>query len=153
MRSNFFIIGIIVAAIAIFGSQMAGDLWEQLKAKTATLPEALHGLLDKPTDKAIESTTTVYKWQDANGNWQFGDTPPPNSTYETTNINRVQSVEMHTPTHIEPQAVEKEAPQSTSPITPFTSPDKVKQLIDNARAIEPLLEQRKQAMDGQINNH
>ncbi len=147
MRSNFFIIGIVIAAVAIFGSQIAGEHWEQLKEKTAALPEALHGLLGKPTDNAIESTTTVYKWQDTDGNWQFGDTPPPNSAYETTNINRVQSVEMHTPTHTEPQAVEKEAPQSTSPITPFTSPDKVKQLMDNARAIEPLLEQRKQAMD------
>ncbi len=154
MRSNFFIIGIIIAAAAIFGSQMAGDHWEQLKEKIPALPSALQGLLDKPTDKITDSTTTVYKWQDADGNWQFGDTPPPHNAYETTNINRVQSVEMHRPAEIKPQPTEKVAPPSSSPtLTPFTSPDKVKQLLDNARAIGPLLEQRKQAMDAQIDNH
>ncbi|MCF6218956.1 MAG: DUF4124 domain-containing protein [Gammaproteobacteria bacterium] len=152
MRSNFFIIGIIIAAAAIFGSQVAGDHWQQLKEKIPALPEALQALLNKPADKITESTTTAYKWQDADGNWQFGDTPPPNSTYETTNISRVQSVEMHIPEEIKQQPAETETPQSTSPITPFTRPDKVKQLLDNARAIEPLLEQRKQAMDAQIDN-
>ncbi len=38
-------------------------------------------LADTPLAPA-PTTTTVYKWRDANGNWQLGDRPPPTGDYE-----------------------------------------------------------------------
>jgi len=152
MRSNFFIIGILIAIGIFFATQMLDDNWEQLKTKIPVIPEALQGVLDESDSKKRNDTTVVYKWRDAEGNWQFGDTPPAKSDFEVTNVQGVQSMQMYIPTT--KQTIEKttegEAAKNITPLTPFTEPEKVKELMDKARGIEQLMKDRKQAIDEQI---
>ncbi len=152
MRSNSFIIGLLIAIGIFFAAQMLADNWEQIKAKIPAIPEALQGVLDESDNEKRDDTTVVYKWRDAEGNWQFGDTPPAESDFEVTNIQGVQSMQMYVPTA--KQAIEKtsesEAATNITPLTPFTEPEKVKELMDKARGVEQLMKDRKQAIDGEI---
>ncbi len=149
MRSNFFTIGLLIAVGIFFVAPMFSDKWDQLKTKIPAMPEALQGVLGDSHGEDKNDTTVVYKWRDAEGNWQFGDTPPAESDFETTNIQGVQSMQMYIPTA--KKVIEKETEGETSkgitPLTPFTEPEKVKELMDKARGIEQLMEDRKQAID------
>lgn len=152
MRSNFFTIGILIAIGIFFAVQMFTDNWEQLKTKIPAMPDALQGVLSGSDSEKDNDTTVVYKWRDAEGNWQFGDTPPAKSNFEVTNVQGVQSMQMYIPTA--KQTIEKTtesgSAKNITPLTPFTEPEKVKELMDKARGVEQLMKDRKQAMDEQI---
>lgn len=57
----------------------AEDASQQLPA---SLPSALSNTNDGPTtsNDTSDNTQTVYKWQDADGRWHFGDSAPANAT-------------------------------------------------------------------------
>jgi hypothetical protein len=109
---------------------------------------------DEEEKKAAPATPTqVYKWQDENGNWQFGDKPPEEVDYESTQVEGVQSVPAIKPQQKEEQPAAKNTSSddiSFNPLMPITDPGRVKQLIDDAKNIQGTLEQRKEAMDKQI---
>ncbi|VAW86553.1 hypothetical protein MNBD_GAMMA18-1106 [hydrothermal vent metagenome] len=152
MRSNFFTIGLLIAIGIFFSAQMLSDNWEKIKEKIPAIPEALQGVLDESDSEKKNGATVVYKWRDAEGNWQFGDTPPAKNDFEVTNIQGVQSMQMYIPTA--KQTVEKvtesETAKNITPLTPFTEPEKVKELMDKARGVEQLMKDRKQAIDERI---
>ena len=58
---------------------------EQLKKD----PQLSKKVKDQTQDLVTPETTTVYKWQDANGQWQVSNQPPPGNTpYETLDYHR-----------------------------------------------------------------
>lgn len=153
MRSGFFTLGIIIAAGAIVGSQLIIDRWDQFNFKLPEMPKALTGLMGEPSsEESANATTTIYKWRDEMGNWQFGDTPPTEGAYEISQVQSVQSVKMHMPAPVsnETSTNASDLPQNITPLTPFTEPEKVQKLIEQARGVEQLMEDRKQSIDQQL---
>lgn len=152
MRSNFFTIGLLIAIGIFFAVQMLGDNWEKIKAKIPAIPEVLQGMWGESDSEKKSDTTVVYKWRDAEGNWQFGDTPPAESDFEVTNIQGVQSMQMYVPTARQTieKTTESEEAKNITPLTPFTEPEKVKELMDKTRGVEQLMKDRKQAIDEKI---
>lgn len=99
------------------------------------------------------SGTTVYKWKDREGNWQFSNQPPPEdvassvTVYHTdTNVTQAQkppplpSEESTTPTN-------NAVPATPAPLLPYTNPERVKQLMDDAKNVQNIMDQRQQAIE------
>ncbi|VAX04199.1 hypothetical protein MNBD_GAMMA19-481 [hydrothermal vent metagenome] len=105
-----------------------------------------------------ENETTVYKWQDDSGEWHFSNQPPPagvDSSVKTyrSDINITQAPPPPPPienTTEEPDKKTADIPQTASPLLPITDPERVKQLIDDAKNVQGLVGNRQQALDAQI---
>ncbi len=95
--------------------------------------------------------TRVYRWQDANGNWQYSDTPPPSQSAETLlinpDVNIVQSTEL--PKDPEPEEKETDAKGSGIgvPLPMTVSPGEARQLIEDAKGINDLMQKRQETLD------
>ena len=105
---------------------------------------------------AESNTTTVYKWQDADGEWHFSNTPPPQGiasqvqTYRTdTNVIQAPR-QQQKPTAVPPP--ENNAPPSEPDpgIPGLPSPAKAKKLLDDARAVQDLNDNRMDMLNRQI---
>ncbi len=96
-----------------------------------------------PGDDNRDTGKTVYKWQDAQGDWHFSNNPPPEGTassvktYRTDNATRFVTPKMPN-TASQPTAV----PDGNIPLLPITDPTRVKQLIDDARNVQSLVDER-----------
>jgi hypothetical protein len=57
-------------------------------------PQAMEDIRRMADDAGVAPrTSTVYKWRDAQGNWQVSDTPPPAGVeYETMELRHDQNV-------------------------------------------------------------
>jgi len=52
-------------------------------------PQLSKKVKDQTQDLITPETTTIYKWQDAKGQWQVSNQPPPGDTpYETLDYHR-----------------------------------------------------------------
>lgn len=113
--------------------------FSKLKAKA---PKNLSSVV---TDKKVE----VYKWRDENGVMQFSNTPPPTvSNAEQVildpNSNLMQAVKVPVKEE-EKEVVEAEAP------SPY-SVKGMKKVVDDAKGIEEMLQQRHEEQQKMINN-
>ena len=121
----------------IFGSGSSD--FAKLQAK------APKNLTNAVTDEKVQ----VYKWRDENGVMQFSNTPPPDG-------GQAQQVELN-PNHNLVKAVklpEEEQPQQAE-LTPSPTPYTVKgmkKVMDDARAIEGMLQQRHEDQQKMLND-
>jgi len=94
-----------------------------------------------------DSAQTFYKWQDKQGNWHYGDQPPPGSHVSTlqvdTNTNIIQSLK------IEPEEEEApalgQAPQQTLPerlTSGELTLDNALNIMDDAKSVRDMMESR-----------
>ncbi|MGH1487754.1 MAG: DUF4124 domain-containing protein [Cellvibrionaceae bacterium] len=100
----------------------------------------------------------VYRWKDAEGNWQYSDTPPGNNTAEqvlvNTNLNRDLVPEF------KPSKVADTKPKSgkallikDSSISPTTVPmDKIPELVDDAKNVQQLMDDRTKQLEKAMGN-
>lgn len=117
--------------------------------QTPSVPEG-------PLTAADKNTTKVHKWQDSAGEWHFSNQPPPAGikgsveTYRNdVNITQAPPIIEVAP---EPAEQPSEAiPDTAAPLLPITDPDRVKQLIEDAKNVQNLVNDRKKAIDQQIN--
>lgn len=123
-------------------------------SSSSTKVEGALTTIDKTTGK---NATQVYKWQDAAGEWHFSNTPPPagiKGSVETyrNDVNITQAVQP--PVVIAPEPAKKAAtdiPDTASPLLPITDPDRVKQLIDDAKNVQNLVNDRQKNIDQHLN--
>lgn len=139
----------IIAAVAIavlYGLNPYGGE-NSLKMPKLGMPE-IPGLSKDDGKEKQSGSTTVYKWQDQNGEWQFSNQPPPEGvaskviTYRS-DTNVIQSAK---PPAKPASTADAETP-SANPLLPITNPEKVKKLMDDAKNIEKLLQDRQDQMD------
>ena len=121
----------------IFGS--GSSEFAKLKAK------APKNLTNVVTDEKVQ----VYKWRDENGVMQFSNTPPPDGR-------QVQQVELN-PNHNLVKAVkvpvEEEPQQAKHELAPSPYSVKgMKQVMDDAQAIEGMLQQRHEDQQKMLND-
>ncbi len=96
--------------------------------------------------------TRVYRWKDEKGRWQYSDTPPASQESEklliNPDVNIVQATEL--PEAPEPEE-EKETDAKDSgiglPLPMTVSPGEARQLIDDAKGIGELMQQRTEALN------
>ena len=105
---------------------------------------------DKP-DPTQGSTTRVYKWQDADGNWQFSNQPPAEGVASSSRVYRSDTnvTQAVTPraSASEPTSSPEKTPAMASPLMPITDPGRVRQLVDDARNVQGLIDQRQQDLE------
>jgi len=110
-----------------------------------------------PLTSMDKNATKVYKWQDAAGEWHFSNQPPPagiKGSVETyrSDVNVTQAppvVEVIPEPEVEAESKGKaEAiPDSAAPLMPITDPEKVKQLIEDAKNVQGLVDNRQKNID------
>ena len=111
------------------GFSMGGSEFTKLKAKA---PKSLSNAV---TDEKVQ----VYKWRDEHGVMQFSNTPPPTGgaaeqVVLDPNSNLMQAVKLPEEEEVKPE-VEAESPN------PY-SVKGMKKVVDDAKGVEQLLQQR-----------
>jgi Domain of unknown function (DUF4124) len=108
-----------------------------------------------PLPGADKNKTTVYKWQDASGEWHFSNQPPPAGTSSSvktyrSDVNITQAPPP--PVAAKPEPTENAAtiPTGPAPLLPITDPGRVKQLIEDAQNVQKLVGERQQKLDEQL---
>ncbi|MCW8982939.1 MAG: hypothetical protein OQK13_02745, partial [Gammaproteobacteria bacterium] len=90
-------------------------------------------------------------WQDADGSWHMGDTPPANAKYETVtvdpNTNLIQASKPAPVVAPAPQPVKEESVQPAYSPAMAYDPEKVTEIMDSAHNVDKLLQQRKERQD------
>jgi len=75
MQSLFFKLGFVLAALI---GWVVYDRWDDWKADAVASVSTVSSKMKSslPTEPPTNVTTKVYKWQDAQGRWQFSNEPP-----------------------------------------------------------------------------
>nr|WP_252738328.1 DUF4124 domain-containing protein [Saccharophagus degradans] len=96
-----------------------------------------------------EGKTTAYKWTDANGVVHYSSEPPPNPADAAVkmevdpNVNLIQGIKEE-PTI----AGEADTPQGPDFSGNIYSPEKVKKLVDDAKAVQQQMNERTKSLEG-----
>ncbi|ASP37798.1 hypothetical protein CHH28_03520 [Bacterioplanes sanyensis] len=104
----------------------------------------------RPDVLSTESTRqTYFKWQDANGQWHFGDEPPEGVQVHSVNVDTAANI-------LQPVAVAKkqpeadkkpdDAPQKTLPLPMTVDPDGVKDMMEKAENVQNLMNERNEQL-------
>ena len=127
------------------------DVW--LNGASARLESATKDPITAADNAIDKNATQVYKWQDDDGAWHFSSEPPPKGikgsveTYRN-DVNITQAAAL--PVEPAPEPEEKAAsdiPTTASPLLPITDPDRVKKLINDAKNVQNLVNDRQQTID------
>lgn len=134
------LIGAVVAPMLIKGPDGRPLMsWQDFFSSQSETPK-----VSSPT-----GLTTVYKWQDAEGNWHFSDRPVVENSETLTynpNANIIQSLvkkeepEQVTVTPFEPKMKQQGPSLTTLPM------DQVPELMDQAKQYQSLIDQRNEAL-------
>lgn len=155
---SMLVIVLVIAGIAPFTLPMKNGepllKWSQLSMPRLPQFPDLSALTDlfkaKPDNRSIPLTS--YKWRDSEGNWQLSDTPPKNGSYETVivdpNTNLLQS-DIPAPALEAPPSPPVKETSTQSAYSPAMAydPEKVSEIMDSARNVEKILQQRKDQQD------
>lgn len=119
----------------------------------------LEGIASDPLangDNTDQNATRVYKWQDAAGEWHFSNQPPPTGikgsveTYRSdVNITQAPPPPVAPAEEVAEQGA-SDIPTSAAPLLPITDPERVKQLIEDAKNVQGLVNSRQQTIDQQL---
>ncbi|TQV82523.1 DUF4124 domain-containing protein [Exilibacterium tricleocarpae] len=114
--------------------------WQRLLSEGETLVEE---------GPAAVGKTKVYKWRAADGSWRFSDAPNPDGQSEELWLDPDSNVIQSTPLPAQTEGVEKEAAQGPGngiPLPLTVTPGQASKLIDDARKVQELMDQRNQAL-------
>lgn len=139
---------------------IAGAVFYGLNSKDSGDTPLLRGLakvqsLAKEAEPEKPAETLVYKWQDKNGEWHFSNQPPPegvasNVTTYRSDVNVMQAPKADQPPPQEKTTTAPGSDPADPPLIPLADPGRVKQLIDDAKNVQNLMDDRKRQIDQQI---
>jgi len=98
---------------------------------------------------ASDSAVSVYRWRNAQGQWEFSDIPPEDLEAERMTLSTNANRDLYTSAKEKP-AEEKspKGPSVADRLSPTTvSPAKIATLVSDAEGVQKLLNDRKQTMD------
>jgi hypothetical protein len=105
---------------------------------------ALRSGLSSDATSGQPQAPTYYRWQDAEGNWQYGDRPPPGVTAEIRTADNISVVPPVDLPDREPASQRQQAPaqlQGTA-LLPGNALDTLKQAVDIEGQLQQSLEDR-----------
>ncbi|NIB39569.1 DUF4124 domain-containing protein [Pseudomaricurvus alkylphenolicus] len=97
--------------------------------------------------------TRVYKWRDKDGSWRYSDTPPEGIDAQSLDINPDTNLIQGLPQKQSEQqkksqpATDNDLPGVPLPLT--VSPDQVQKMMDDARNVQQLMDQRSEMLEQQ----
>lgn len=145
MSGKFFLIGVCLSIGLYLGGTYVIEKWDSFEI---ALPDTIQQYLDDLIPSSPPSTTTIYKWQDEKGNLVYGDTPPAGVEHKIVELEGVQSIHIPVVESNESKSYEKETPtKHITPLTPYTDPSKVKQLIDDAKNLQQQSQDRNNQLE------
>lgn len=107
-----------------------------------------------PLPETDKNETKVYKWQDAAGEWHFSNQPPPSGVSSSVETYRSDVNITQAPPPVEEAPAQPDAsadiPQTAAPLLPITDPERVQQLIEDAKNVQKLVDQRHQQIDEKL---
>ena len=124
--------------------------------------DGVAGVVDSVRGSATADTTgvaagagdgpgvSVYRWQDADGIWHYSDQPPPaGATGERVEVDPDRNVVSGFGSASAPSAASSPAGEVEIPavIPGIPSPQAVKQLLEDAREVQEVLDERARAID------
>ena len=150
---------LIIILILLVGAAALTQLNPSSDGTTSSLMKGLENVrswFDEAPDKitntaAGESGTKVYKWKDKAGEWHFSNQPPSEGVTSSVKIYR-SDVNITQAPAVTPKTKEQPSaaiPDTASPLLPITNPERVKQLFDDAKNIQNLVNDRQQTIDQQ----
>ncbi|MFK8051700.1 MAG: hypothetical protein AB8F65_01910 [Woeseiaceae bacterium] len=106
-------------------------------------------------ERAVTNEVTVYRWQDADGVWQFSAEKPEGTDADVmlidTGNNAIEFVQPVLAAEAEPAETDEldtpDVPESPM-IGPYPSPEATRELIDDVRALQEQSEERLRQIDG-----
>lgn len=128
---------------------------DEIKMPSFSLPNlTLPG--NETETRPAHQTVTLYRWQDADGSVHFGsEVPAAGIPYQTIEVHPDANLIQSTPPNT-PQEGEKQAPSSSqavvkepsAPTLPLSlSPERIQQLIEQAKGVQQLGEQRQRQQE------
>lgn len=113
---------------------------------------------DRGTESTPSTRQTFYKWQDASGQWHFGEQAPEGVQAVAINVdtaaNIIQSVKAPAPAAepttavISKETLNDNAPPAPLPGLPFTvNPADIPQLLEQTKQLQQQMGQRQQQID------
>ncbi len=104
----------------------------------------------EPPQSTRSTRQTVLKWQDAQGNWHFGDEAPDNVQVETVEVDTAANI-LAPVKALAPKAESAPAAPVKPDLggLPIATPGKAMEAIEQANQVKAMLEQRNEALLGQ----
>jgi len=140
--------------LAVFLLIIATLPWLLMQRGGNWLPEIT---ADRGTESTPSTRQTFYKWQDASGQWHFGEQVPAGVQAVAINVdtaaNIIQSVKAPAETAesaavISTETVNDNAPPAPLPGVPFTvNPADIPQLLEQTKQLQQQMGQRQQQID------
>jgi len=105
----------------------------------------------------VDQKTTVYSTRDETGVIEFSDSLPTDNTNTKSitidsNANLIPAVPVNKKMSVKNEHSAKDSFADISPITPYTDPGKIKQLLNDTKNIQDSLNNRKTNLDKQLND-
>ncbi len=159
--TRFITLSLLAAAIIVPFFIKTGDGGPTLGMPTADdfipdklLPDSLTGNKSETSSNSskMSSTQTFHKWQDENGQWHYGDTPPPGSQNVTdvsvnTQANIIQAVKVESEfDKVKPLEAEKPKLSKTLTDGKLTIDDAMN-VMNDASAVRDMMEHRNKALE------
>jgi hypothetical protein len=104
------------------------------------------------------TTTEIFKFQDENGQWHFGNAPfdqhiPSESTTYRSDTNIIVPAKILKPTNSPKPTQITSDPTSNLPLSVFTTPGNVEKLIEDAQQLQGRITERNNTMDNIIDSN
>lgn len=120
-------------------------------APDLSLPDIALSQNDKPASQPV----VVYKWQDAEGGWQFGSKPPQGVNYEVVELDPntnllpgVKPLPANPPTTTsEMEKQDSAGPDNGEPVIGYT-PDKIEAMMEKTRQARDSLNEHYRTLEG-----
>lgn len=123
---------------------------------SVSIDEVTEGIKDVVPDQIVggdSDSVEVYRWKDAEGNWQYSDTPPEGGTAEQVMVSTDVNRDLVPKLESRPAPIENKkgkailiGDSAVGPTTAF-QPDKVSELIEEAKGVQEIMDQRQQQLD------
>lgn len=115
------------------------------------------GVYSAPADVVSDNSSrqTFYKWQDASGQWHFGDDVPDGVNAVPVNVDTAANILApvgQPKTENTDAGMTTISPQTelTSPTLPVITPERASEALKQAEQIKALMEQRTQYLDSKL---
>lgn len=116
------------------------------------LPEAMTSWFDQPSTSSgvtgeSAAASKIYKWQDEDGSWHFGNAPPEAVVAEALQLGEVNLMPAYEP----PPAARQAQTQTAAPAAPIgavtATPGQIKEMMNTVNNLQQTIDSRKTEMD------
>ena len=126
--------------------------WQSMKYQVESSVTEMTQEAAKISGSENTGEVKVYRWKGPDGAWVFSDSPPVQGDVDEVwvdpNQNLIQGIDLSKPDTVDAETQEAASPSLPLPMT--VAPGQVKKLMEDARGVQDLMDQRQQALEQQL---